>query len=56
MNPPASKNLENAVRIDHILTNHSKRFHSSGVYETDLPDLKLFSKEISIISIMHYLE
>ena len=32
------KNLENPTRIDHILTNHPKSFHSSNVYERGLPD------------------
>ena len=33
-----SKNQKNVTRINHILTNHPKKFHSSGVYETGLSD------------------
>ena len=36
--PTYFKNLENPTRIDHILTNHPKRFHSSSVFETGLSE------------------
>ena len=34
--PTCFKNLENAICIDHFLTNHTKSFHSSSVFETGL--------------------
>ena len=36
--PTSFKNLENLTRIDHILTNHPKSFHSPSVFETSLSD------------------
>ena len=36
--PTSFKNLENLTRIDHILTNHPKSFHSPSVLETGLSD------------------
>ena len=47
--PICFKNLETPTRIDRILTNHPKSFHSSSFYETSLSDFHKLTLMVSKI-------
>ena len=49
--PTYFKNLENPTRINHILTNHSKNFHSSSVFETGLTDFHKLT--LTVLKVFH---
>ena len=49
--PTYFKNLENPTRIDHILANHPKSFHSRSVYETGLSDFHKLT--LTVLKVFH---
>ena len=49
--PTCFKNLENPTRIDHILTNHPKRFHSPSVFEAGLSDFRKLT--LTVLKVFH---
>ena len=49
--PTCFKNLENPTRIDHILTNHRKSFHSLSIFETGLSDFHQLT--LTVLKVFH---
>ena len=49
--PTYFRNLEKPRRIDHILTNHTKRFYSSSVYEKVFSDFNKLT--LTVLKVFH---
>ena len=49
--PTYFKNPEKPTTIDHILTNHPRRFQHSGVYETGLSDFRRLT--LTVLKVCH---
>ena len=52
--PTCFKNPEKPTLIDHILTNYTRCFQHSGVYQTDLSDFRRLTLTVTIVAIIPF--